>query len=293
MRKSIQGKNIDRPIFIIGVGRSGSSIFHRLLSEHPEVAWISERLSNKYPGKPELNAYLMNGINCPLLKRFLKNNFQPGEGYGFWEYYCPGFRRPCRDLVAQDVTIRKRKAIHAAMSKILTRRRNRLLIKITGWPRIGFLQEIFQDASFIHIRRDPRGVINSMVNIDWWWGWRGPQNWRWGELTPELREEWKKFDYSFLALAGIELQILAQAMAKAREFVDENRFMEITYRDLCADYIGSLHQVTEFCQLEWSANFERALAGHVIKDQSERWRQELTAEQQTIVEYFAKTLENI
>ncbi len=32
---------IDRPIFLIGTGRCGSSLLYRLLGYHPDVAWLS------------------------------------------------------------------------------------------------------------------------------------------------------------------------------------------------------------------------------------------------------------
>jgi hypothetical protein len=95
-----------------------------------------------------------------------------------------GFRRPCRDLLPQDVTLKKKEAIQNVVAQMLTRKRNRLVVKITGWPRIGFLKEIFPDAKFIHILRDGRAVANSYINVPFWWGWRGLANWRWGPLTP-------------------------------------------------------------------------------------------------------------
>ncbi|MFV1979708.1 MAG: sulfotransferase, partial [Rhodothermia bacterium] len=33
------------PIFVVGTGRSGSTIFHRLLCTHHKVAWLNRILS--------------------------------------------------------------------------------------------------------------------------------------------------------------------------------------------------------------------------------------------------------
>lgn len=32
---------IDAPLVVIGLGRSGSSVLHRMLAEHPRLAWLS------------------------------------------------------------------------------------------------------------------------------------------------------------------------------------------------------------------------------------------------------------
>jgi len=117
----------------------------------------------------------MQAFDFPIVGKLSRERLRPGEAYSFWEYHCKGFSTPCRDLVLDDVTKKVGERLPRMFAQLLTRRRNRLLTKITGRPRIGFLRESFSDAKFIHIRRDGRAVINSMINVDWWWGWRGPQ----------------------------------------------------------------------------------------------------------------------
>jgi len=280
---------VEKPIFIVGVGRSGSTLFYRMFSEHPNVAWLSARVGDGFPDRPAFNGLLMRVIEFPIVGGWLGRVNSPGEPYDFWEFHCRGFSEPCRDLLPDDVTIKVRNRLRSVLAKTLTAKRNRLLIKITGWPRIGFLHEIFPDAKFIHMTRDVRAVINSMISVDWWWGWRGPQNWRWGELTSAQREEWERFNRSFIALAGIELRILADAMENAKQFIPEDSFMEVEYEHLCADPLGVFRQVTGFCELEWSSEFESAIKKHRLKSANEKWREELTSEQQEIVEYFRCT----
>jgi hypothetical protein len=280
---------IDKPVFIIGVGRSGSTIFHRIFTRHPNVAWLSSRLCNRFPSKPSVNRLLMKAIDYPLVGEFLRKRFRSGEGYQFWEYYCKGFSSPCRDLLPQDVTNKVKEQIPQVMSEILTSKRNRLLLKITGWPRIGFLHEIFDDAKFIHIKREGGAVINSMINVDWWWGWRGPQNWRWGELEASQKEEWERFNESFIALAGIELQILSHAMEKAKRFVDDDNLMEVRYEDLCSNPVNIFEEVFEFCELEQLPDLENIIKKHPLRNANYKWQQELTNDQKRIIEHFVRS----
>lgn len=275
--------NIVKPIFIIGNGRSGSTIFHRLFAEHPEVAWLSSRLCNRFPQRPAVNRWLMRAIDQPLYGRFVRRRFQTGEGYAFWEYYCKGFSEPCRDLLAQDVTAKVKRTVPRVFAQLLTTKRHRLLLKITGWPRIGFLQTIFPDARFIHIRRDPRAVVNSLLDIDWWAGWQGPQGWRAGELTPAQRALWEQCDRSFVALAALEVQILEAALVKAKQAVPPAQFLEIDYEGFCLDPVGVMREVVDFCDLPWSTPFAAAIRQHRVESSNYKWQEDLTPQQQAIL----------
>ena len=58
----------------------------------------------------------------------------------------------------------------------MTEKRDRLLLKISGWPKIGILFEIFEGAKFVHVARDGRAVVNSPLDTYFWNGWIGPEN---------------------------------------------------------------------------------------------------------------------
>jgi hypothetical protein len=171
---------VREPIFIIGIGRSGTSIFHRIMVRHPQLAWMSG-FGKKFPDRPQYNRLFMKAIDNPIIGNYLTNRFRPWECHDFWEHHCKGFRRITRDLTEHDVTQYNKEKIREVLPKLLTAKRSRLLLKATGWPRIGYLNDIYKDAKFIHIIRDGRSVVNSMINVGWLLGWQGPQNWRWGE----------------------------------------------------------------------------------------------------------------
>jgi omega-hydroxy-beta-dihydromenaquinone-9 sulfotransferase len=226
----------------------------------------------------------MAGLDLPLLGRLLRRRFKSWECYDFWEYYCRGFRRPFRDLQAQDVTEKVRQTLPAVLGQLLTTRRNRLLVKLTGWPRLGFLQAIFPDVCFVHIVRDGRAVANSLLNTDFWQGWSGPQQWRWGPLSQAQQEKWAYYDHSFVALAGIQWTLLLEATHLAAGAARPPAFLEVKYEELCADAPAVLRRVTTFCQLEWTSDFAAQVAVYPLSNRNHKWREELTAEQQRILE---------
>jgi omega-hydroxy-beta-dihydromenaquinone-9 sulfotransferase len=167
---------------------------------------------------------------------------------------------------------------------LLTPERNRMLVKITGWPRIGFLNEIFEDAKFIHIKRDGRAVASSLLHVGFWRGWYGPQGWRAGLLSPEDQATWESYGRSFTALAGIEWRIQMRAMEAARRALDPKLFFEVKYEAFCEQPLETYRQVLEFAELPWSAQLEKAVKEASIRSTSNRWRDDLTPAQQGILD---------
>jgi hypothetical protein len=271
-----------KPIIIVGTGRCGSTVFHRLLATHPQAMWLSG-FCDRFPTRPALNRWAVAARSNPLIRRLLGRRIQPGECYRFWDKYAFGFSEPCRDLVQADVTARVKKQVRGALEPMLTPTRSRLLLKITGWPRIGFLNEIFPDAKFIHIMRDGRGVANSLLHVSFWRGWQGIQGWRAGSLSSEDQAAWEGHDRSFVALAGLEWKIQMQAIETARQTLDPARFLEVKYETFCDQPLDIYRRVLEFAELPGSEEFERRVKSESIRN-SDRWRDDLTQRQQAVLD---------
>lgn len=274
---------IDRPIFIIGAGRSGSTVVHDILARHPQVAWLSA-IGKRFPLRPAWNGLLLNALDWPVVGSRLAKRFTPWECFDYWERHCTGFRRSCRDLRAEDVSVRTQKIMRHALEQLVTLRRPRLMLKATGWPRIGYLREIFPDAKFVHVMRDGRPVANSLLNVGWWLGWQGPQNWRYGHLSSEFQSEWERHGQSFVALAGIQWKIIMDAVEQGRRHVEPGNFLDVRYETLCEDPVGTIRHLVNFAGLEWTPKFESTVKGERLRSMNDRWREELTGPQQGILQ---------
>ena len=273
---------IVKPIFITGLGRSGTTLVHTMLSIHPQVTWLS-LLCGKFPQRPYFNRWLMSAIDVPILNLYLKRRFVPLESYVFWDFYFAGFSHPSRDLVASDVSVRTRESFRKVVRELLTRKRNRLLIKITGLPRISFLHAIFPDAKFVHIVRDGRAVANSRLNAPFWKGWQGLNIW--GDQMPEhYQQEWERHRRSFVALAGIEWKThIDQFEAVKREFPNID-ICQVKYESFCANPIGELKRIADHCELSWHPHFETATRAFHVKNRNEKWKSDLTDQQRATLE---------
>lgn len=269
---------VTKPVFIIGTGRSGSTIFHKMMSEHPNLAWAS-KLCQFFPANAGINQLLMHAIDVPGVGAVLKSFIHPQENYRFWDHWCRGFSEPCRDLLAEDANPVNSK-VAQPLSEILTTKRNRLLMKITGWPRVGFLKEIFPDAKFIHILRDGRAVSCSMLRQSWWHGWGGPEKWRWGRLTQAQEQLWQQYNQSFIVLAAIEWMILMDSFDAATADLSPDVYKLIKYEDLCADVTGVMKDVIAFCELDWTDDYARRMSEYSLKCANDKYKTELNETQQ-------------
>ena len=277
--------DVIKPIFIIGTGRCGSTIFQDIFAHHPQVAWLS-RLVDIFPKNPQFNRWFMRFIDAPIFGDYFIKKIKPGERYKFWEYYCKGFRGPFRDLEDTDVTNNTKSRILKVMNTILTKKRNRLLFKITGWPRIKFLKEIFPDAKFIHVLRDGRAVVNSLIEIDFWKGWEGPHKWEWGVLNEEQTKKFEYYNKSFVILAAIEWVILVDAIEELKKECKQSQFLEIKYENFISEPVKTFKKVIEFSELEWSNTFERRIEKIKLKDMNYKWKKNLTKLQQDMLNEY-------
>lgn len=278
---------ITKPIFIIGTGRCGSTMFHKLFAYHPQLAWLTW-FCDRFPMSPRYNRWHMRSINLPIIGNYLTKKIYPGECWRFWDYYCRGFSTPYRDLGEEDITENGKKKITKVLGEIITHKRNRLLIKLTGWSRIGYIKEIFPDAKFIHIIRDGRAVANSLINVDFWRGWQGPQNWRWGLLDAEQMNEWKKYEESFVILAAMEWKILIQSVEKAKAQLDVSQFLELKYEDIISNPVSSFKQVCNFCELEWSNKFQKQIEKRKLETMNYKWKENLPLHQQEMLNEYLR-----
>jgi len=270
---------LDRPIFVVGTGRCGSTIFHEIFTHHPEVAFLSG-LCLLYPNRPTYNRWAMQLMDAPLVHRYARKKFRPAEHWPFWDHYVRGFSFPCRDLFAADVRPNEAERIARAFQQMLTARRRRLLVKLSGWPRIGFVAKIFPDARFVHVVRDGRAVANSLLNVDFWKGWGGPGQLGLEPLSGEEREEWLSSNQSFAVLAAIQWKRWMDAFEAAKRHISPEQYFEIKYEDFTADPVATFDEVLEFCGLKSSPRFDRRIRRFNVRSRNDKWRSHLTAEQQ-------------
>jgi hypothetical protein len=249
--------------FVLGTGRCGSTLVHEVLSQHAGIGF----LSNIEDRLPMLDfAARWNG---PLYRRLPPSvttkgrlRFAPSEGYdAFDREVAPIISTPSRDLVASDVT----PWLARRFERFFTRRAAVqgapvYLHKFTGWPRAGFVHEILPHARFVHVVRDGRAVVNSWLQMPWWLGYRGPEQWHFGQLSNAELEEWEGSGRSFVVLAGLAWQRLIDAFTEARSRLPEDHWLDVRYEDFVASPAEVSARILDFIGVGGDPGFERRLA---------------------------------
>ena len=173
-------RSIDKPIFFIGMPRSGTTIVQEAFSAHENLGWLSN-YSGRFPGFPALTAVHRifgnlrgqrnQGQRLAWFNRILP---RPVETYEVWRRLF-GEKFLYSFLVGVKPSAEEVEAARRYIAKLLAaQKKARFCAKFTGPPRIEFLSEAFPEAYFIDIIRDPRAVVASlMVDKDDFWEKKG------------------------------------------------------------------------------------------------------------------------
>ena len=267
---------IKKPIIILGTGRCGSTLLYEMFAYHPDVTFISN-MNIRFP-----NSKFLWRLNTLFSKFAYKIGLiKPTEHYPLFNQVFSGYGRPIRTLKEFDVTSTIRNGFYGIIEKAIKYgKRDRFLYKVTGWSRIRFLNELFPDALFINIVRDGRAVAHSFLEIEWWEGWQGPQNWRWDELPEKYRNEWENLEKSFAVLAGLQWKLLMDEFEESRKFINSDRILVIKYENLVKNPGKIFYKILEFCDLEFSKKFKKRIKNYELKNTNYKWKTNLNKREQ-------------
>ena len=270
-------------IFVVGTGRCGSSLVHEILARHEDVGFISN-IDDLLPflnfkGKWN-NALFRSPIGNFTRKG--RARFAPSEAYRLISrQVSSSYANSVRDLRAEDVTPWLAERYQLFFKERRSAQEKPIFIhKYTGWSRMSFFSRIFPQAKFVHVIRDGRAVANSWLQMEWWGGYRGPENWLWGPLEEMQEEEWESTGKSFVTLAGLGWNILMESYRKAKEQVSTEHYYQMRYEDFVASPREETEKLMEFIGLKWSTGFDKHYrAQPVYSDRRRGFESDLTKPQ--------------
>ncbi len=267
------GGRLDRPIFVIGAPRSGTSLLFAILRSSSRLAhW-------------------------------------PGEAHEVWEaHYHPALRNwDSNVLDASDVT--EQAAAYIKRQFLLIAGSRRRLIDKTprNALRCAFIEALWPDARYVFLQRDGRDNVNSLINA-----WRTPRyrTYRLPEphSIPGVDPAWWKFVLypGWRADASGPLEVVcAKQWATCNEHalaatktIDRGRWIEVRYEDLVADPASSIGRVMERLELPYEDGVRRRAEATtttpinvVTPPERGKWRKENPGAIESVLPLLAPTME--
>jgi len=274
---------VQKPIFIIGSGRSGTTLLYRLLCGHPDIAWFSG-ITDILPRFPQLS------ILSRFLKGKIKRLFGPSPEainiYKFCGIDDSSLRSKGTSLTERDVNKYSELMLYKTVAQHLKwMGKSRFISKnTTNSMRIRYLKHIFPDALFVHIIRNGYAVVNSLLNVKWW---SDLELW-WLSKTPKQREE-KGGNPAELCARHWKRQV--EEIMQNKEYIPPNQYLECRYEEVVDKPLSSLKRILEFCQLRWSDDFEKHIKSNPISNLSlDKWKDELDETSKKIIKKVAGDL---
>ena len=158
---------IENSIFIVGVPRSGTTLLYRLLAQHSNLVWFSEEDEKRFL-TPE---FVKESDKLEKIKKnILEKEKVVGKNQGKGNIRIPAELSFVYDEVFQKnwkvkVSEQNLEILINEITKLINvEGKKRYLCKTPqNSIRIRKINEIFPNSKFIHIVRDPRSVVNSML----------------------------------------------------------------------------------------------------------------------------------
>ncbi len=234
-----QLKKVKKPIFIIGTGRSGTTILGVVLSMHQEVGFLNEPKALWHTIYPEED---------------LIGSYSQGKA---------DYR-----LEAENVTDSIKRTAHRLFGAYLTAVASSRLVD--KYPelifRVPFVRQIFPDAKFIFLARNGWDTCQSIdgwskrlgINVqndthDWW----GLNNRKWHLLIEQIAATNFVFEHNLETIKGysnhtymaaVEWILTMQEGLKLVKQFPEVVYL-LKYEELVAQPENSLKQLLDFCEL--------------------------------------------
>ncbi len=240
------------PIFVLGHWRTGTTLLHDLLALDERFAaptfypcscpthffltekWVKRWLSGDRPRRRRQDNMLAS-LSSPGEDEFALGNL--GAGSPYEEMLLPGVPELAGeyvDLIDLPPHLRHRwkRALLGFLRALTFHHRRQLVLKSPlHTARVRTLLEMFPDAKFVNIVRDPRAVYSSTMQM--------------GRLFASL------FSLQRLRMEGTSARVIGRylklhrRLAEVRPLIPSGNFSELRYEELVRNPVGQIRRVYE------------------------------------------------
>ena len=252
---------VSKPTFIIGMGRSGTTILGKALAKHSQVTYLNE------PRNLWIQYYPKTDIWSSLARK------RQGK---LW-------------LTAEDTNAKNSKKLRRLFHfKTISKKGPFLIEKLPiNCFRLNFIHAIFPDARFIYLNRNGLEVAKSIQKMSENGAWFGNNEYKWRllkefaescESTKELPEQCTTFYNKGL----LEWRCSNEAALAFFKSIPKNSYFELNYENLINSPVETLTQVLNFIGLDSESSLEKFAENEITRRSENLSDKELTAKEKTI-----------
>ena len=252
--------SIDRPVFVTGLPRSGTTALHRMLTADPGHQGLELWLAEMPQPRPPRDTWADIPVFQHIQAGYQRHHVEHPEFMGV-HYIAADTVEECWQLLRQTL----RSVSYECLAHLPTysawlqdqdwtgpfrrHRRNLQLIGLNEAGRRWVLKNpshlfsldailaVYPDALIIQTHREPRAVIGSMCS-----------------LAAHATEGWSS-TFRGEVIGASQLDLWARGLemfAAARSRYDQAQFLDVDYADFTADPIGTVESVYEHFGLDYS-----------------------------------------
>lgn len=293
--------SLSAPIFVIGAGRSGTTVFFDMLTQHASLGFITnyDDLLKGTPlfgvGRPLFDNHWWHRLgkrtNWTTVRDYASLLPRKTEAYRFWRRYA-GEEFVRGYMWDRCSSAEQALAIRAQISWLMQwQRRQMFAAKLTGPGRIAFLRDIFPDARFIHLVRDARAQVHSTLKVGFWRAGEGDRKLWWSHDLPAtysgyLDSAVRSRDPLVLATAQWRT-VVESIRIEASRVLPMQDYIELSYEAFVSEAGAAITQIWHRLGIAMrEVDVARMSRIQIRRDNNQKWRSDFGLRDQETIAYW-------
>ena len=220
--------SIKSPVFILGCGRSGTTILGNLLAQHPCVTYLHEPRALWTSAYPETDIWTERAVTRHGKLVFTESDVNPRKTQALKKLFALELRKSRRPILVEKLPINN--------------------------FRLPFIRGMFPACRFIHIWRNGLEVARSIEAMSIQGRWFRPNQYRWNMLTeyaqsmPETAHV-PALCQSYYEKGLLEWRVSTEAVTSFLGRLPQDNWLEVPYSAFVADRLRTSERLTDFLHL--------------------------------------------
>ncbi|MHB2155499.1 sulfotransferase family protein [Calditrichota bacterium GD2] len=258
------------PVFILGHWRSGTTLLHKLLSKDPQFAFpnvyevynpwtfliteklLKDRLEKLPPEKRPMDNVVV-AYNDPAEDEFalsLMSLKSPLIGWAFPIHEAYFDRYLTMHNISEEERQEWKKWFVYFLKKLTLLYKKQLVLKSPHHTaRVKTLLEIFPDAKFIHIARDPYRIFQSTVNL-------------YKNTVAKLSMQKRDLEKDIEAIIN-RYKAMYDFYFEERQLIKPGHLVEIKFEDLEKDFVKGIEQIYDALKMDGWPTYKPILQAYM------------------------------